>query len=53
VVVTHAVFFRENRYHMVLTPVLAILVAYALRRPASEEAAVEPVARHAVGTQEQ
>lgn len=38
VVVTHAVFFGEDRYHMVVTPVLAILAACALRRPAGEEA---------------
>ena len=35
VVVTHAVFFGEDRYHMVLTPVLALLAAGALR-PAAE-----------------
>ena len=42
VVVTHAVFFGEDRYHMVLTPVLAILAACALRRPAMDGAPVEP-----------
>jgi hypothetical protein len=31
--VTHAVFFGEDRYHMVVTPVLAMLAAGALRRP--------------------
>ena len=31
-VVTHAVFFGEDRYHMVVTPVLCILAAGALRR---------------------
>ena len=31
-VVTHAVFFGEDRYHMVVTPVLAMLAAGALRR---------------------
>ena len=41
VVVTHAVFFGEDRYHMVLTPVLAILAACALRRPASEAPVTE------------
>jgi hypothetical protein len=33
-VVTHAVFFGEDRYHVVVTPVLALLAAAALR-PAS------------------
>ena len=33
--VTHAVFFGEDRYHVVVTPVLAILAAAALRRPAA------------------
>jgi hypothetical protein len=32
--VTHAVFFGEDRYHVVVTPVLAMLAAAALRRPA-------------------
>jgi hypothetical protein len=31
-VVTHAVFFGEDRYHVVVTPALAILAAGALRR---------------------
>jgi hypothetical protein len=31
--VTHAVFFGEDRYHMVVTPVLALLAAAALRGP--------------------
>ena len=31
VVVTHAVFFGEDRYHMVSTPALCILAACALR----------------------
>ena len=44
VVVTHAVFFGEDRYHMVLTPALAILAACALRRSAGNEAAADPVA---------
>lgn len=30
-IVTHAVFFGEDRYHVVVTPVLAILAAAALR----------------------
>jgi hypothetical protein len=33
--VTHAVFFGEDRYHMVVTPVLALMAAAALRRPAT------------------
>ena len=32
--VTHAIFFGEDRYHMVLTPVLCLLAAGALRPPA-------------------
>lgn len=40
VVVTHAVFFGEDRYHMVVTPALAILAACALRRPVAEESGV-------------
>ncbi|HEU4538511.1 MAG TPA: glycosyltransferase family 39 protein, partial [Polyangiaceae bacterium] len=32
VVLTHAVFFGEDRYHVVLTPVLALLAAAALPR---------------------
>jgi 4-amino-4-deoxy-L-arabinose transferase-like glycosyltransferase len=34
VAVTHAVFFGEDRYHMVVTPALCILAASALRRSA-------------------
>ena len=45
VVLTHAVFFGEDRYHMVLTPALAILAACALRRPVSEEPTPEPAAQ--------
>ncbi len=33
-VLTHAIFFGEDRYHMVATPVLCLLAAAALRRPA-------------------
>jgi 4-amino-4-deoxy-L-arabinose transferase-like glycosyltransferase len=33
VVVTHAVFFGEDRYHLVVTPALCVLAACALRRP--------------------
>ncbi|CAN5768603.1 hypothetical protein BH09MYX1_BH09MYX1_40410 [soil metagenome] len=38
--VTHAIFFGEDRYHMVLTPVLCLFAAGALRRPAPERPAV-------------
>ncbi len=31
--ITHAVFFGEDRYHIVVTPALCILAAAALRRP--------------------
>jgi 4-amino-4-deoxy-L-arabinose transferase-like glycosyltransferase len=31
--VTHAIFFGEDRYHMVVTPVLALMAAAALRKP--------------------
>jgi hypothetical protein len=31
VVVTHALFFGEDRYHMVVTPLLCVLAAAALR----------------------
>jgi hypothetical protein len=34
-IATHAVFFGEDRYHVVVTPVLAILAASALRPPAA------------------
>ncbi len=37
VALTHAVFFGEDRYHMVVTPALCVLAACALRRPAPEE----------------
>jgi hypothetical protein len=33
---THAVFFGEDRYHLVVTPVLAMLAAGALRASARE-----------------
>jgi len=32
-IVTHAVFFGEDRYHVVVTPVLALMAAAALRSP--------------------
>ena len=34
----HAVFFGEDRYHVVVTPILAMLAAAALRPPASSSA---------------
>ena len=34
-VLTHVVFFGEDRYHVVVTPVLALLAAGAFRRPAA------------------
>jgi hypothetical protein len=37
-VVTHAVFFGEDRYHLVVTPVLALLAAGALRARAARAA---------------
>ncbi|AUX20036.1 hypothetical protein SOCEGT47_004990 [Sorangium cellulosum] len=39
VVLTHAVFFGEDRYHMVVTPALCILAACALRPGGAESAA--------------
>lgn len=36
---THAVFFGEDRYHMVASPVLCVLAAAALRRPSPRERA--------------
>ncbi len=39
VAATHAVFFGEDRYHMVITPALCVLAACALRRPDEEPAA--------------
>jgi hypothetical protein len=41
-VITHAVFFGEDRYHVVVTPVFALLGAAALRRPASRALAQDP-----------
>lgn len=35
---THAVFFGDDRYHLVVTPALCILAAAALRRPGSDAA---------------
>ncbi len=36
--VTHAIFFGEDRYHVVVTPVLALLAAAALRRTSTATA---------------
>lgn len=33
VIVTHIIFFGEDRYHMVVTPALCVLAACTLRRP--------------------
>lgn len=33
VALTHAIFFGEDRYHLVITPALCVLAASALRRP--------------------
>jgi hypothetical protein len=42
-VVTHAIFFGEDRYHVVVTPVLCMLAAAALRRPATpDRSQIEP-----------
>jgi hypothetical protein len=34
---THAVFFGEDRYHLVVSPVLCILAAAAFRKSAREK----------------
>jgi len=39
---THAVFFGDDRYHLVVTPAFCILAAAALRAPSPQEAATEP-----------
>jgi hypothetical protein len=36
-IATHAVFFGEDRYHIVVSPVLCLLAAAALRKPASAQ----------------
>jgi 4-amino-4-deoxy-L-arabinose transferase-like glycosyltransferase len=36
-ILMHAVFFGEDRYHVVVTPVLALLGAAAMRQPAARE----------------
>jgi Dolichyl-phosphate-mannose-protein mannosyltransferase len=38
-VLAHAIFFGEDRYHVVATPVLCLLAASALRRPEAEDCA--------------
>lgn len=43
-IVTHAIFFGEDRYHVVVTPVLAILAAGALRLSSRPHAS--PVGAH-------
>lgn len=40
-VLTHAIFFGEDRYHVVATPVLCLLAAAALRAPARVSARPE------------
>jgi hypothetical protein len=42
---THALFFGEDRYHMTISPVLCILAAAALRRPASGLEPSRPASR--------
>jgi hypothetical protein len=39
-IATHAIFFGEDRYHVVVTPVLALLAASALRAPAAPRLAL-------------
>jgi 4-amino-4-deoxy-L-arabinose transferase-like glycosyltransferase len=41
VALTHAIFFGEDRYHMVITPVLCLLAACALRAPRAAEGSAE------------
>ena len=43
VAVTHAVFFGEDRYHMVVTPMLCLLAAGALRKSRLGDGIVSPV----------
>jgi 4-amino-4-deoxy-L-arabinose transferase-like glycosyltransferase len=45
VAATHAVFFGEDRYHMVVTPALCLLAACALRPSGAARAAVAEPAR--------
>ncbi len=42
VALTHAIFFGEDRYHMVITPVLCLLAALALRPSRALAAAAPP-----------
>jgi 4-amino-4-deoxy-L-arabinose transferase-like glycosyltransferase len=46
-IATHAIFFGEDRYHVIVTPVVAILAAAALRppRPSPERAAALAASR--------
>jgi hypothetical protein len=50
----HAIFFGEDRYHVVATPALCLLAAAALRKPepraAETRAARSPVGERAAGT---
>ncbi len=46
VLVTHVVFFGEDRYHMVLSPLLCVMAAAALRVPQN----VDPVLQSARGS---
>jgi hypothetical protein len=45
VCLTHAVFFGEDRYHIVTTPVICILAACALRRTGERSRGAEAVSR--------
>jgi hypothetical protein len=40
---THAVFFGDDRYHLVITPALCILASSGLRRLAARAPATTPV----------
>jgi dolichyl-phosphate-mannose-protein mannosyltransferase len=44
-IIVHAVFFGEDRYHVVVTPVLALLAAAALRPPATRPREPGPLPR--------
>jgi 4-amino-4-deoxy-L-arabinose transferase-like glycosyltransferase len=49
-IATHAVFFGEDRYHIVVSPVLCLLAAAALRKPQTR--AHKTTARHAASEDE-
>ncbi|WP_437953916.1 glycosyltransferase family 39 protein [Sorangium sp. So ce296] len=49
VALTHAVFFGEDRYHMVVTPALCILAACALRRGEATREAGQPATDRKMG----